>query len=549
MPYQLPEWKEFNDKIVAEVHGNVKLYRNLYYGNHGSIFERAKDLIKNGDLVDNIENGLTTNPKGNVRTPYLIANACKIICKVPAAMVSRAIGSMSLQEDQEFADPTAEKPIEGVDTTNPDNSVLYLSDILEDIERASGFKRGAHFSNVLQQQIDGGLVGIPIVDENGIRIEFKKREVYYPHDDGLGCDLGFTRTLENMDGEMEDFFHVHRQRVESGNLKTEEHLFRMTDGELDEVEDTEAAQILEIDKTENVFTDRTRPLVVYWANEATFDFPLGISALYGQETKQDEINWTLTRNSIIFNQNGKPRIGVSKKVMSALRQAAFERYQDETMIDHRDLEVLELDEQGNALQIYQIDISKIGDIKFVKDLMKLMFIETETSEKAVDFYLDEGGSPAQSGVAKFYDLLTSIVKAERLIDEYVDFLQECIENAFWLMSKESEFGTIQIVRPNIQVKDMIPTAEKERIETQALATDKGLRSKERAVRNINDNDSDTAIEAELTAIEEDQQTINSNSASPLALNSITSMLDNRTGGAANNTATDGTGAGTGAPQA
>lgn len=541
MKMSLPEWNEFSDKLVQETHGNVKLYRNLYYGNHGEVFERAADLIKNGEITDNIENGTTKNARGNVRTPYIIANACKVICKVPATMVSRAVGKMSLTEDQTFKDPTAAAPIEGAE-----EGTIYLSDILEDIERLSGFNRGAHFSNILQHQIDGGLVGVPVVDDNGVRIDFKKREVYFPHEDGLGCDLGFTRTLENMNEEMEDFYHVHRQRVEDNTLTTKELLYRLVDTQLEEVEEAEAKLILEIDRMENKFDDRNRPFIVYWANEATFDYPLGMSALYGQEGKQDEINWTLTQAGIVFQRNGKPRFGVSKKVMNALRQAALERYDDETLIDHRDMEIMEFDENNpEAMKIYQIDITKIGDIKWVKDLMKLMFIETETSEKAVDFYLQEGGSAAQSGIAKFYDLFTSIIKAERLVGEYVDFLQELVENCFWLMSKEKEFDTIEVVRPTIQVKDMIPTALKERVETEALAKEKGLRSTERALKNINERDSQTAIEQEMELIEEGQASVNSNSASALSLNSMQSLLDNRAGGQTNNsaqTAQEGTGA-------
>lgn len=530
MKMSLPEWKEYSDKLVQEIHGNVNLYRDLYYGRHGEIFERAQELIKNGELTDNIENGINRNPRGNIRTPYIIANACKVICKVPATMVSRAIGRMSLAEDQEFSDPEAAAPIEGINLDNPDTNVIYLSDILEDIERLSGFNRGAHFSNILQQQIDGGLVGVPIVDDNGVRIDFKKREVYYPHEDGLGCDLGFTRTLENMQGAMEDFYHVHRQRVEDNTLTTEEFLFRLVDTKLQEIEEGEAKAILEVDQMKNEFKDRNRPFIVYWANESTFDYPLGVSALFGQEGKQDEINWTLTQAGIVFQRNGKPRFGVSKKVMNALRQAALERYDDETLIDHRDMEIMEFDENNpEAMKIYQIDITKIGDIKWVKDLMKLMFIETETSEKAVDFYLQEGGSAAQSGIAKFYDLFTSIIKAERLVNEYVDFLQELTENCFWLMSKQTEYNTIQVVRPNINVKDMIPTALKERVETEAMAKEKGLRSTERALKNINDRDSDTAIEQEMTAIEEGQASVNSNSAAKLSLNSMQSLLDNRGG--------------------
>lgn len=541
MKMSLPEWNEFSDKLVQETHGNVKLYRNLYYGNHGEVFERAADLIKNGEITDNIENGTTKNARGNVRTPYIIANACKVICKVPATMVSRAVGKMSLAEEQTFKDPTAAAPIEGAE-----EGTIYLSDILEDIERLSGFNRGAHFSNILQHQIDGGLVGVPVVDDNGVRIDFKKREVYFPHEDGLGCDLGFTRTLENMNEEMEDFYHVHRQRVEDNTLTTKELLYRLVDTQLEEVEEAEAKLILEIDRMENKFDDRNRPFIVYWANEATFDYPLGMSALYGQEGKQDEINWTLTQAGIVFQRNGKPRFGVSKKVMNALRQAALERYDDETLIDHRDMEIMEFDENNpEAMKIYQIDITKIGDIKWVKDLMKLMFIETETSEKAVDFYLQEGGSAAQSGIAKFYDLFTSIIKAERLVGEYVDFLQELVENCFWLMSKEKEFDTIEVVRPTIQVKDMIPTALKERVETEALAKEKGLRSTERALKNINERDSQTAIEQEMELIEEGQASVNSNSASALSLNSMQSLLDNRAGGQTNNsaqTAQEGTGA-------
>ena len=551
MKMSLPEWKEYSDKFVQEIHGNVKLYRDLYYGRHGEVFERAENLIKNGELTDNIANGMSRNPKGNVRTPYIIANACKVICKVPATMVSRAVGKMSLSEDQEFKDPEAAAPIEGVDLNNPDTNVIYLSDILEDIERLSGFNRGAHFSNILQQQIDGGLIGVPVVDDNGVRIDFKKREVYYPHDDGLGCDLGFTRTLENMQEEMEDYFHVHRQRVEDNTLTTTEMLFRLVDTQLEEVPEDEAKALLEIDQLTNVYEDRNRPFIVYWANEATFDYPMGVSALYGQESKQDEINWTLTQAGIIFQRNGKPRFGVSKRVMNALRQAALERYDDETMIDHRDMELMEFDEDNpEAMKIYQIDISKIGDIQWVKDLMKMMFIETETSEKAVDFYLQDGGSAATSGIAKFYDLFTSIVKAERLVNEYVDFIQELVENAFWLMSKKPEYETIKVVRPNVNVKDMIPTALKERVETEALAKEKGLRSTERALKNINDRDSDTAIEQEMQAIEEGQQSVNSMSASPLSLNSMQSLLDNRSGGTGTGQQTPpkATEGGTGAPK-
>lgn len=521
MPIMLPKWDKWDDDVIQEVHGGVRYYRDLFYGNHGKLFERAKALIENGEVIDNIANGRTKAIKDNVRTPYIVANACKIICKVPATLVSRSVGRLGMQQDQEFTEDVELEEGEEAEIT-------YLSDLLESIETASGFLRGTHYSNILQHQIDGGIVAMPVMDDNGIRIDFKKREVYYPHEDNLGCDLVFKRSLETEEGEMEDFIHIHRERIERGDLTVTEMLKRLKDnGDTEDVPEEEAKLLLEVDELEHVYKGRNRTLVGYWANEATFDYPLGMSALYGQENKQDEINWTLTRNSIVFERNGKPRIAVSKEVMSALQQKAFERYNDENLIDHRDLEIVTIDEHGKSLEVVQIDVSKIGDIKWVKDMMKMMFIETETSEKAVDFYMSESAM-AQSGVAKFYDLFTSIVKAERLMGEYVDFIQEMVENCYWLMKDGGEYPDLEIVRPTIHIKDMFPTPMKERVETESQATESGIRSKEKAVKNINEYDSDTAIEEELERIEGDQASVNSNTGSQLGLNRLSSMLDNRT---------------------
>src|SRR5699024_5754201 len=109
-----------------------------------------------------------------------------------------------------------------------------------------------------------------------------------------------------------------------------------------------------------------------------------------------------------------PRIAVSQDIMAALEQKAEERYGESGRIDHRDLEITTFDEHGKALEIIQIDVTKIGDIQWVKDLMKLMLMETKTSEKVVDFYMDNRSTGSQSGVAKFYDLFTSLVKAEQI---------------------------------------------------------------------------------------------------------------------------------------
>lgn len=523
----IPIWETWSDDVVSRVHGDLTYYRELYYGNHGELFQRAKDLIDDGEITDNITHGYTTNTKGNVRTPYIVANVSKLIPEIPALFVSRAIGKMSIDQDVTF---------------NVDGEETQLSTIVEEIVKDSKLTSG-HYSNILQHQIDGGIVGIPVKDENGIRIDFKKRELYFPHEDGLGCDLAYKRRLMNQEGEMKDYLHIHRERVEERNLATEEVLYSLSDNALQPIDEEEAKWLLGVDTLTQVYEGRSRPLVCYWANEATFDFPLGVSSLLNQGNKQDEINWTLTRLGIVYERNGKPRLAISKEVMTALQQKAFERYGDEGRIDHRDLELVTIDENGRHLEVVQIDISKIGSISWVKDLMKLMFMETKTSEKAVDFYLDGGASGAQSGVAKFYDLFISIIKAEKIAAEYVEFLQELFENCLWLLAQDEGYEETIIQRPSIAINDMLPTTRKERIETEVMAKSGGIRSTERAVRNVNPTDSDASVMAEIERIEEDAASVNSNSGLPVGLNTLSAMLDNRDKPLVN-TAQEGTEAGT-----
>src|SRR5699024_5959662 len=159
---------------------------------------------------------------------------------------------------------------------------------------------------------------------------------------------------------------------------------------------------------------------------------------------------------------------------------AQERYGDENKIDHRDLEVTEMDEHGNAIEVIQIDITKIGDIQWVKDLMKLMLMETKTSEKVIDFYMDKGSSGAQSGVAKFYDLFTSLIKAEQIQGEYIYFLQQLIESALWLANYNDD--AVVIEEPDITLKTMIPISRKELIEENNQAFEAETQSLETTIR-------------------------------------------------------------------
>lgn len=515
-------WTKWNKDIVKELHGDVWFYRNLYEGNHSKIFSRAKNMIEKGEILDNLIDGPVKAK--NVQTPYIIANVAKLIPEIPAMLVSRSIGKIqssikSTELQNDAANQETDNLIEEAQGAANSQIDDLQGELIKQITKNSNLQF-EHWGNIVQHQMDGAIVGVPWKDERGLRIDFKSRDVYFPHEDGLGCDLVFEREFYK-----EPYLHVYRERVEENNLVATHFLYKCSKGdELEEVDEAAAKELLGLDFLVEVYQGRSRPFVVFWANDKTFSNPLGTSCLKNQESKQDEINWTLTRSALTFERNGKPRIAVSTEIMDALKKLAMERYGDESRIDHRDLEITTFNDKGQAMEIIQIDVSKIGDIQWIKDLMKIMFIETKTSEKAVDFYLDGGGNSAQSGVAKFYDLFTSIVKAEQIQSEYIYFLQQLFENCLWLANQDDP--AVLIEEPEITLKAMIPISRKELLEENVLALEKGAQSLETTVRRNNPHASEEWIEEELARIEEGKSADDSTSL-VIGRQTLSNFNDNR----------------------
>lgn len=506
-------WTKFDEEVIKKTHGKIYFYRDLYEGNHANLFSRAKDLIEKGEIVDEIIFG--TQKSQNVKTPYIIANISKLIPEIPAMLVSRSIGNIQTSiSSEEYDIPEDDRP----EDENYD-LLTTQQEVIRDIESNSHLEF-EHWGNIVQQQVDGGLVGVPWLDERGLRIEFKSRDVYYPHEDGLGVDLVFDREIDG-----EEYLHVYRERVEEASLVTRHFLYEINEQrETKLLPNDEAKEILGMDELETTYKNRERPFVVYWPNEKTFMNPLGVSSLKNQESKQDEINWTLTRNAITFERNGKPRIAVTTEIMQALQDKAMERYGDESKIDHRDLEITTFNEHGKAMEIIQVDVTKIGDIQWVKDLIKMMLMETKTSEKAIDFYLDTRSTAQQSGVAKFYDLFISLLKAEQLQKEYIYFLKQLIESALWLAKEED--SSIIIEQPEIQLKAMIPISRKELLEENSLAYEKGTQSLEVTIRRNNPTASEEWIQEELARVEQEKQGDDSSSLLT-GRSTLNNFMDNR----------------------
>lgn len=535
-------WVKFDKEVIKQVHDDMYYYRGLYEGRHHELFPRAINLIEQGEIIDvySTQNEVASK---NVRTPYLMINISRVIVDLPSMLVARTLNGIKTnypsdslaQEDmlnniQQTTVSTQgqqqEEFIEQTETTDFNGQTTdKQQEVIDQIKKNSNIN---HTMNLNQLQIDGGIVAVPMIKNGKIAIDIKERNVYYPHDDGQGIDLVYE--LEPTQQEEERgfrFVHVYTERESEDAIETLDRLYKSNDeNNLVLVEEPEIIQEkLQIDlaDTHKVFKGRQRTFVSYLANDPTFTNKLGNSALRGISGKQEEINWTVTRTAQTFERNGKPRISIPKGTMEQLKIIAQDKYNDENKIDHRDLEVTEIDENGKSMEIHQIDTSKIGDMSYVKDIVRMMLAETQTSESAIEL-VKESSSGTQSGIAKFYDLMLSVIKSEKIRDEYVEFLQNAFESALWFANdKDNE---IIIERPNIIVKDMLPKPQEE-VSTENISKyNAGVQSLEETIRRINPEKSEEWVQEEIERIQSNQTQSDSMSLD-LGNQSLQNFMNNR----------------------
>lgn len=544
-------WLSFGRETIKAIHGDMYYYRDLYDGKHHEIFPRARNLIERGEIIDVYDDGGKDSPK-NVRTPYLMFNISKIITDIPSMFVSRSIGQFKTnysvdklaKQEMEEASNTAsdDETLEQINTNTPkDNKqvqqqatnsaqqeeTIYETTDTDDvngnvddpqqsvIDQIIYNSNISHTMNVTQLQVDGGIVAVPSVRNDQIAIDFKERNVYYPHEDDLGVDLVYELmpTKEEEDKNI-SYVHVYTERQEGQSVKTFDRLYlRNDENDLQLVDDpTIIQEKLKLNGNfvdgvlTKTFTGRQRPFVRYLANNPTFMNKLGNSTLKGLDGKQEEVNWTLTRTAQTFERNGKPRISITQGTMDTLKRIAEDKYGDENKIDHELLEVTEFDENGRSIEIHQIDTAKIGDMSYVKDIVRAMLAETQTSENAVEFVKENSSTP-QSGTAKFYDLIVSIIKSEQIRDEYVEFLKDAVESALWFANKKDE--TVIIERPNIMLKDMLPQPKQELSTDNIAKYNSGVQSLEETVRANNPDKSESWVQEEIQRIEDEKSNTDS----------------------------------------
>ncbi|WP_414049788.1 hypothetical protein [Macrococcus animalis] len=523
------DWEKFDKSTITKLHDDMYYFRQLYEGKHSQLFPRARHLIENGEIIDVLEHGDYKAKTPNVRTPYLMLNICKVIVDTPALLVSRGIGkvksnhtSQDIPAEQSTVEET--EMIEGTTDNSFNSEVIDLQQ--ETIDQIIKNSKIDHKMNITQLQIDGGIVAVPSMVNGQIKIEFKERNVYYPHDDNKGYDLVYE--LEQLEDEKKagiDYVHIYSEREDGDKLLTSHRLYKRSGESMLEqiLDDSFIKERIGIDTLYQEFNGRLRSFISYLPFNATFTKRLGTSALSGMAGRQDEVNWSLTRASQTFERNGKPRISITRETMDTLRAIATDRYGDGNKIDHRDLEIQEIGENGQTMQIHQIDIKNIGDMAYLKDIIRGMLAETQTSQSALEFVRQESSSP-QSGIAKFYDLIVSIMKAEQIRNEYIEFMKEVFESALWLANKVN--SNVIIEEPNIMVTEMLPVPKKEISDDNIAKYNAKVQSLEETVRQSNPDKSEEWIQEEIERIKSESTTQDSMSAMN-GNSTLTSFLNNR----------------------
>ncbi|MDW3926440.1 hypothetical protein QI302_02245 [Staphylococcus saprophyticus] len=533
-------WVKFDKRIIKQVHDDMYYYRALYEGRHHELFPRAVNLIEQGEIIDvySTQNEIASK---NVRTPYLMINISRVIIDLPSMLVARTLNAIKTNypnnslAQQDMLDKTQQATVDTqtqehfIEQTETNDFNGQTTDkqqeVIDQIKKNSNIN---HTMNLNQLQIDGGIVAVPMIKNGKIAIDIKERNVYFPHDDNLGVDLVYE--LEPTQEEEENgvrYVHVYTERESEEAIETLDRLYKSNDeNNLVLVEEPELIrEKLQIDVADahKVFRGRQRTFVSYLANDPTFTNKLGNSALRGIAGKQEEINWTVTRTAQTFERNGKPRISIPKGTMEQLKAIALDKFGDENKIDHRNLEVTEIDENGQSMEIHQIDTSKIGDMNYVKDIIRMMLAETQTSESAIEL-VKQQSSGTQSGIAKFYDLMLSVIKSEKIRDDYVEFLQNAFESALWFAHDKDD--EIIIERPNIIVKDMLPKPQEE-VSTENIAKyNAGVQSLEETIRRINPEKSEEWLQEEIERIQSNQTQSDSMSLD-LGNQSLQNFMNNR----------------------
>lgn len=473
--------KKFPPPPFDQELADIDYYRKLYDGEHTEIFPRSRQTVTD-TIIRRRRVGKRrwqeVSEKVSTSDIYVIVNFTPLIAEIPADLINRALGNIS-------ADTEEGPELEFVE------GVVQASKIADSIWAA-----------VVQHQTDGRVAYRVRRNESGKTwFEWILGDQYLPHDDGEGADI--TWIEEHGDEQNpKKYLRVERHRLESGGLTVRQKVFLMNgDNVGDEIDIGEYASEYGLYIPEDIeWPDVDELLCGLVTNDATLKKPRGRSALRDVDTIQEEINWTITRDAVVFDKHGKPKLAIPRKLWDTVANQNAQHYGGQRFVRNADLEVVSYDENNGAVPMYITwDARLEQSFKHVDRLIKYMLAITKTSPQAAG--LEE--ATGQSGVALLYLWIQSVIKAEAIKEKFDTAIKDAIRKCMIL---ENKLGgqQLEIKDPVIEWGDMMPKADSEKDSEETEKYTAGVQSLETTIRRMHPDWSEESIYAEIEKIQNEK---------------------------------------------
>ncbi|MDT3426078.1 hypothetical protein J2Z22_001598 [Paenibacillus forsythiae] len=466
----------------AEVE-DMYYYRLLYDGDHDLIFPRARSIQTTERIIRRsrpgfYRRGQKAEIKITTEHQYVVVNFASLVAEVPADLINRALGNVSADVEQ---GPELDFVSGVVDSSKPNSKI---------------------WSAVIQHQVDG-LIAYRIRRDGGGKVWFEwlLGDQFFPHKNGRGADLAWVEEWDDGRGGKSRFLRVERQELSGDDLTIQQIVFKM---DSDNVGDQVDTQQYAADHGIDIPDDAELPgigelLCGYVTNDETLRHPRGRSALRNIDTIQEEINWTITRDSIVFEKHGKPKLAIPRGLWDTVAQSNQANY-GARFVRNADLEVVSYNENNGAVPLYITwDAKTEQSFSHVERLIRYMLAVSKTSVQAAGLEDAKG----DTGIALLYLWIQSVIKAEAIKDKFDGAIKDAIRKCM-LLENALGSGGLKPVNPVIEWGDMLPKAESERDTEEADKYDKGVQSLETTVRRLHPDWSEDAISAEIQKISDEK---------------------------------------------
>ncbi|OKP91857.1 hypothetical protein A3844_01715 [Paenibacillus helianthi] len=466
---------------------DMNYYRLLYGGDHDQIFPRARSIQTTERVFRRsrpglIRRGMSADIKITSEHQYVVVNFASLVAEVPADLINRALGNLSADVE---AGPELEF-VSAVVTASKPNDKIWAA--------------------VTQHQVDG-LIAYRIrrSAKGKVWFEWVLGDRYFPHEDGNGADLAWIEKWDDGKGGELKFLRVERQELSDEGLTIQQQVYKM-DGDSvgDQIDISQYAAAYEIEiPDDETLKDVSELLCGFVINDETLLHPRGRSALRNIDTIQEEINWTITRDSIVFDKHGKPKLAIPRALWDTVANQNQRDY-GARFVRGADLEVVSFDEKTGAIPQYITwDAKTDQSFKHVERLIRYLLAVSKTSVQAAGLEDAKG----DTGIALLYLWIQSVIKAEAIKDKFDSAIKDAIRKCMLLENAIGK-GGLKPVNPVIEWGTILPKAESEKDEEESKKYVDGVQSLETTVRRLHPDWSEEAIAAEVQKIQ-DEKTVDS----------------------------------------